>query len=99
MNHRVTGKNQQGASTTQGSTANISPSETCLLMDSYNAWRSTGHYNMTVDRVLTDGDKVIVARHLGKANVTMFDGSGRSRSAKFLMSTNDFTNTFWDPEQ
>ena len=99
MNSRVTGKKQQGGETIQRSIVGASPSETCLLMDSYDAWRSTGHYNMIVERLVTDGEPYVAARHVGKANVSYLDGSTKPLSVGFLLSTNDWRSIFWDPEK
>lgn len=99
MNHRITGKKQQGGEIIQRTIATASPSETCLLMDSYDAWRSTGNYNMNLIRLVTDGEPYVIARHLGKANVSYLDGSTKPKSVSFLLSTSDWNCAFWDPEQ
>ncbi|MCH2205257.1 MAG: type II secretion system GspH family protein [Lentisphaerales bacterium] len=99
MNSRITGKKQHGGETIQRSIAIASPSETCLLMDSYDAWRSTGNYNMNLKRLVTDGEPYVIARHLGKANMSYLDGSTKPKSVSFLLSTSDWNCVFWDPQQ
>lgn len=76
-----------------------SPTETMMLIDSYNRWSAAwpGYLNMA--KLITDGEPGIIARHLGKANVTYLDGSGRSQSAAYLMSKSSGEDTFWHIEK
>jgi len=104
MNSKITGKNQNGDSGAW--TANripihsaVNPSETCLMIDSAYNWRSNSNGNMTLERVLEETQESRVARHLDKANVIRLDGSGVSKSAQFLLTTNNWNNPFWHPEK
>ena len=104
MNTKITGKNQNGDSGAW--TANripihsaVNPSETCLMIDSVYNWRSNSNGNMTLQKVMEESDQAKVARHLNKANVIRLDGSGVSKSALFLLSTNNWDNPFWHPEK
>lgn len=104
MNSKITGKNQNGDSGAW--TANripihsaVNPSETCLLIDSIYNWRSNSNGNMTVERIMEEADDAKVARHLNRANVVRLDGSGVSKTAQFLLTTNNWDNPFWHPEK
>ena len=104
MNSKITGKNQNGDSGAW--TANripihsaVNPSETCLMIDSAYNWRSNGNGNMTVERLLEEASDARVARHLERANVIRLDGSGVSKTAQFLLTTNNWDNPFWHPEK
>lgn len=104
MNSKITGKNQNGDSGAW--TANripihsaVNPSETCLIIDSAYNWRSNSNGNMTVERLMEESNDARIARHLDRANVIRLDGSGVSKSAQFLLTTNNWDNPFWHPEK
>ena len=74
------------------------PSETCLLTDSYKTWAEVFYWSMTDARVLDPNPQDRKARHDLKANVTYLDGHTVSASAAFLKSKSSKDDTFWDPE-
>jgi type II secretory pathway pseudopilin PulG len=99
MNMYVTGKNQSGWGDVTPIKITGSQSDTVLLMDSYDYYRSVGPRLMTLAYLIEDGETKKIARHLEKANVTHLDGSGIARSYNFLLTKNNSDDTFWDPEK
>ena len=104
MNAKVTGKNQNGDSGPW--TANrisirraVNPAETCLLMDSAYNWRSINSGSMSVAKLIDEAADARIARHLDRANVVRLDGSGVSKTAQFLLTTNYWNSPFWHPEK
>lgn len=104
MNAKITGKNQNGDSG-PWSTNRIpihraaNPDVTCLLMDSAYNWRSINSGSMTLERLVEEAQDARIARHLNRANVIRLDGSGISKTAQFLLTTNQWDNPFWHPEK
>ncbi|MCH2205706.1 MAG: hypothetical protein MK132_07535 [Lentisphaerales bacterium] len=99
LNSRISGKYQSGSSAKIKSMRLASPTETCMLMDSYDLWRSTSNDSMSLERLITDEESQVIARHFEKAKVTMVDGSGKGWDYKVLLSRNIWSDTFWDPEK
>ncbi|MCH2205255.1 MAG: hypothetical protein MK132_05215 [Lentisphaerales bacterium] len=52
-----------------------------------------------MEKLIIEGESGIIARHLGKANVTYLDGSGKAHSSAYLMSKSSGDNTFWHIEK
>lgn len=48
---------------------------------------------------MEEADNAKVTRHLNRANVVKLDGSGVSKTAQFLLTTNNWDNPFWHPEK
>lgn len=74
-------------------------SETALLTDSYKWWKQVSHKTMKNEYLLDDINENNIARHLLKANVIYIDGHGVAKTASFLLTKSNSTDTFWDPEQ
>jgi prepilin-type N-terminal cleavage/methylation domain-containing protein/prepilin-type processing-associated H-X9-DG protein len=92
MNVFITGRDQK-------STIQATSSETCMLMDSYQNWRTAASFYMKESHLFEGPLNENIARHNLKANVTFLDGHSVAKSVSFLLSKNDKTETFWDPEQ
>jgi prepilin-type N-terminal cleavage/methylation domain-containing protein len=104
MNSKITGKDQMSSGVVSQTSRKsikgaINTNRTCLMIDSYLNWRSLGHGSMTLERLLEEEKGGKIARHLKSANVIYLDGSGRARSAAYLLSTAQWDNPFWHPEK
>jgi prepilin-type N-terminal cleavage/methylation domain-containing protein/prepilin-type processing-associated H-X9-DG protein len=73
------------------------PTKTMMLMDSHQKYRSSWGVSSAV--LIDAGEQNNVARHLGKANVSYLDGSGKARSVAYLLERTAVTHTFWNPHE
>ena len=98
LNSYMSGKDQTGNYVTAVS-LNATSAETCVVIDSYDNWRSNKSNHMTVSKLLTASEDVRIAKHNLKANVSFYDGSAKPIPANTLLQYNYQTHIFWDPAQ
>ncbi|MCM8534999.1 MAG: type II secretion system GspH family protein [Lentisphaeraceae bacterium] len=72
-------------------------SETVMLIDSFKWWSQTEYDQMVDSKVLNSSKEWRIARHILRVNLTYLDGHSTSKSASFLLSKNDQSDTFWNP--
>lgn len=99
MNIFITGKSQPSVTLDARPLLNASPSETCMLIDSFKLHFSVSNWGMNNNKVIDEPNRGNIARHQLKANVTFLDGHAIAKSASFLLSKTYKDDTFWDVEQ
>ncbi|MCM8534998.1 MAG: type II secretion system GspH family protein [Lentisphaeraceae bacterium] len=73
--------------------------QTLMLIDAYKWWKQADGSQMEAGKLFEDTDSTYnIARHQLKANIIYLDGHGLAKTLSFLLSKNDETTTFWDPE-
>lgn len=97
MNIFITGKSQPSVTFDARPLLNASPSETCMLIDSFKLYFSVSNWGMKNESVIVEPGNI--ARHQLKANVTFLDGHATAKTASYLLSKTDKNDTFWDVEQ
>ncbi|MCM8533828.1 MAG: type II secretion system GspH family protein [Lentisphaeraceae bacterium] len=97
MNKRLTGS-EFGPDAV--SIVKATETQTLMLIDAYKWWKQADSTQMDASKIFEDVDPSYnIARHQLKANVIYLDGHGLAKTIAFLLSKNDETATFWDPEQ
>lgn len=100
MNINLTGKDQNPDNIKdQQNIVKATASETCMLMDSYQNWRSARHLYMTSGKLYDGPLEENIAKHNLKANVTFLDGHGTAKGVNFFLSKTSKNDTFWDLEE